>query len=130
MSAEQALALLREDAGRSVCLRVYQRHDGTVLTSDCSVGAKKKRIRRLALVGGIAASVVAADAIVTATSVELAGGIERGLSRLPQPPAPRSSESQESEHEPPPQRWYRTMGRGTLVPVEQPCSPHDPLCDE
>ncbi|NUP05163.1 MAG: hypothetical protein HOW73_03780 [Polyangiaceae bacterium] len=55
MTRGEAIALLRETNG-NVCLRLYRRADGTVITSDCPVGERKKRVRRLALVtAGIAA---------------------------------------------------------------------------
>ncbi len=47
MARADAERLLRERIG-DVCVRLYQRADGTVITSDCPVGVKKKRIRRLA----------------------------------------------------------------------------------
>ena len=37
MSSEEALALLDRDAG-GVCIQLYKRRDGTVLTSDCPKG--------------------------------------------------------------------------------------------
>jgi hypothetical protein len=63
-------AMTREDAERllaaregSVCVRYYQRADGTVMTSDCPVGVKRKRRRRLAVAvagaGAMAASALA-----------------------------------------------------------------------
>ena len=50
MSSEEAVSLIRDTEGR-VCMRLYRRLDGTVLTSDCPVGieaAKHGRLRRLA----------------------------------------------------------------------------------
>ena len=38
MTAEQAAALIREKEGK-LCARFYRRADGTVLTSDCPLGA-------------------------------------------------------------------------------------------
>src|SRR5690349_26840 len=38
MTAEDASDLIREKEGR-LCVRFYQRSDGTVLTADCPVGA-------------------------------------------------------------------------------------------
>ena len=38
MSEEEALKLVEEREGR-LCVRFYQRKDGTVLTQDCRVGA-------------------------------------------------------------------------------------------
>lgn len=56
MSAEQAESLLREH-GASLCVRFYRRRDGTVLTgSDCPVGKRQKRRRKVAaavLAGGL-----------------------------------------------------------------------------
>ena len=49
MTREQAEALLREREG-DVCARLYRRSDGTVITADCPVGARKKRVRRIAAV--------------------------------------------------------------------------------
>jgi hypothetical protein len=37
MKAEEALALLREGSG-DVCMQIYRRADGTVLTTDCPAG--------------------------------------------------------------------------------------------
>lgn len=47
MARADAERLLRERLG-GICVRLYKRADGTVITSDCPVGLKKKRIRRLA----------------------------------------------------------------------------------
>jgi hypothetical protein len=53
MTSEEAEAFLR-GAGGEACLRLYRRPDGTVLTSDCPVGVRRKRRRRAiaSLVGG------------------------------------------------------------------------------
>jgi hypothetical protein len=53
MTSEEAEAFLR-GVGGEACLRLYRRPDGTVLTSDCPVGVRKKRRRRAvaSLVGG------------------------------------------------------------------------------
>lgn len=51
-------AMTREEAEITIlakngdlCVRLYQRHDGTVLTQDCPVGVRRKRLR---LVGALA----------------------------------------------------------------------------
>lgn len=53
MRRDEAEALLIELEGEG-CVRLYRRADGTVLTSDCEVGVRKKRLklRVLSLVGG------------------------------------------------------------------------------
>lgn len=57
LSRAEAEAFLA-NVGGSVCVRMYKRTDGTVLTADCPVGVRKKRIKRLVLatVGGVAAA--------------------------------------------------------------------------
>ena len=62
MTRSEAEALLQARTGRT-CVRFYRRADGTVLTSDCPVGARKKRVRRAVLaVAGVGAVTVAAIA--------------------------------------------------------------------
>lgn len=46
LTAEAALALVRESEGR-LCVRLYRRKDGTVLTADCPVGLRSALRRRL-----------------------------------------------------------------------------------
>lgn len=54
---------LMEDKDGKVCVRFYQRPDGTVLTSDCPVGAAdgrrriRKRVTALAFAGFVAAGI-------------------------------------------------------------------------
>jgi hypothetical protein len=68
LTAAQAEALLRE-AGESMCVRFFRRRDGTILTSDCPVGTRRKRVwhrvATAAVAGGVAAAGIAlADAII------------------------------------------------------------------
>ena len=46
MRAEQAESMLRE-LGESMCAQFYRRADGTIMTSDCEVGQKKRKKRNL-----------------------------------------------------------------------------------
>lgn len=57
MSRAEGEALVREKEGR-LCVRLYQRKDGTVITSDCPVGVRRQRLRARvwASVSGAAAS--------------------------------------------------------------------------
>jgi hypothetical protein len=61
MSRADAEALVRDKEGR-MCVRLYQRSDGTVLTSDCPVGVRRERLRARiwARVSGMAASMALA----------------------------------------------------------------------
>lgn len=58
MTRDEAETFLQSAVG-AACVRMYQRTDGTVLTADCPVGARKKRVKRLFLAtigGGLAAA--------------------------------------------------------------------------
>ncbi len=72
MTRDQAEALLRAKEGR-MCVRIYQRSDGTVLTSDCPVGVRRARLRHRvwATMSGFAAS------IALALGVAIPGGRAR-----------------------------------------------------
>ncbi len=55
MTRAEAVELVTKSAG--VCIRMFKRADGTVMTADCPVGVRKKRVRRLAVLGaGISAA--------------------------------------------------------------------------
>ena len=65
LGREEAEALLRAsrrpDTERlGVCVRLYRRTDGTVLTADCPDGARRKK-RRLALFGAFGAGLMTAE---------------------------------------------------------------------
>jgi hypothetical protein len=74
LSRDAAEALLRAadarqaDSGEGVCVRLYRRADGTVLTADCPDGVRRKK-RRLALFGAVGAGLMAAGAAATASTV-------------------------------------------------------------
>jgi hypothetical protein len=65
MTREQAETLVRTSEGR-VCVRMFKRADGTVITQDCPVGlaARMKRKARLAIAGLAAMILGAAGAAV------------------------------------------------------------------
>ncbi|HWN69622.1 MAG TPA: hypothetical protein VNM90_18400 [Haliangium sp.] len=65
LTASQAESLLRE-RGESMCVRFFRRSDGTILTSDCPVGARKRFWRRAATAA--VASGLAAAGITMATA--------------------------------------------------------------
>jgi cytochrome c-type biogenesis protein CcmE len=62
---EAAELLAREPR---LCVRYYERADGTILTSDCSLGARKRRIRRV--------KAAAPAAIVAASLAAVCAGVE------------------------------------------------------
>jgi hypothetical protein len=47
MTRDEAEAVIREKEG-DLCARLYRRKDGTVITADCTVGIRRRRITRLA----------------------------------------------------------------------------------
>jgi hypothetical protein len=55
MTRDEAERLIVEHEGR-LCVRYYRRADGTVLTKDCKVGVRRRRIRRI-VAAGVAASI-------------------------------------------------------------------------
>lgn len=70
LSAEQAESLLRE-RGESMCVRFFRRNDGTVLTSDCPVGGRKRFWRRVT--AGAAAGMAAAGLTMAALGGQQGG---------------------------------------------------------
>src|SRR5437868_1150792 len=58
MTKEDAEALIMEHEGK-MCVRFYQRSDGTMMSKDCPVGWRAVK-RRMALLGGVAVAVLAA----------------------------------------------------------------------
>src|SRR5262249_31628868 len=61
MTRDDAEALLRERLGGELCVRFYQRADGTILTQDCPEGVKRKRRKKLAIaIAGAGAMAAAA----------------------------------------------------------------------
>ncbi len=64
MPREEAESLLAAKASGELCVRYYQRADGTIMTRDCPVGVTKKRRKKLAL--AVASAGAMAAAAVTA----------------------------------------------------------------
>ncbi len=96
----EALVLARRAGGGKLCVRLYQRTDGTVLTRDCPVGLRSARLRLARAVTRVAAALA-----FLLTGAVVARSRERmvnmpGLSRVqpfatvidwirpPKPPAP------------------------------------------
>lgn len=53
MTRDEAQALIVAKQGR-LCVRYFQRSDGTILLADCTVGVARKRRRRLVAAGAVA----------------------------------------------------------------------------
>jgi hypothetical protein len=67
MTREEAELLMLEKDG-NLCVRLYRRTDGTVITEDCPVGVRRKRLR---VVGVLA---IGASALATAAGFAAAAG--------------------------------------------------------
>lgn len=79
MRRAEALALVQRSEGR-ICVRFYQRKDGTVISQDCPVGlAAALRRGRRATGAAVAAMVGAIVAVLSAGIVLRRGGHGRGL---------------------------------------------------
>lgn len=90
MTREESERLLRERAG-NICVRLYKRHDGTVLTADCPVGVKRKRRRRIvatAVGSGLAAAGALFYQEATPPHETLMGGIAVPADVMMGEPAP------------------------------------------
>jgi hypothetical protein len=65
MDRDEAEGLLQQ-MGETVCVRFYQRPDGTVMTSDCPIGVRRKR-RRLFVLSAVGGTMLAGAAAVATT---------------------------------------------------------------
>jgi hypothetical protein len=110
MTRAEAEALLIERNG-DLCVRYYQRQDGTILLADCTVGVQRKRDRRRTaaraaaiVAGGLA---VAGGAAVYATATEPPCALSRDdlprqvVGAMPVPPAPVITQIPEPPRPPP-----------------------------
>jgi hypothetical protein len=61
LSAEAAERLIRDKEGK-MCVRLYRRADGSVLTADCPVGVRRRRVKR-AVVAGVGGTLLAAGGL-------------------------------------------------------------------
>jgi hypothetical protein len=120
MTREAGEALVREKEGR-MCVRLYQRSDGTVLTNDCPVGVRRERLRARiwARVSGMA------------TSAALLVGLWSGRARADlaidgkKPTAQQPTTPPQPPHPPmmggiaaPPPRPVPLMGKIAMPPVQ------------
>jgi hypothetical protein len=74
--ARAAAERLLAEREASICVRLYRRADGTVLTADCPVGLRKKRVRR-AVASAAGASVMAASVGYFGQALFLQGDVGR-----------------------------------------------------
>jgi hypothetical protein len=118
MTRDEAEALLVATNG-NVCVRYYQRADGTILTADCAVGVSKRRKRRLIAAGAaalLAGGGLGARALATATPERLGhtmgAPVAMGVVAIPAVPVqPPPTLHMGLPPPPPPPPATPTMGR-------------------
>src|SRR5688500_7896142 len=100
MTRDEAEALIVAKEGR-LCVRYFQRKDGTILLKDCAVGVAQKRKRRIiaagaaALLGGggmLAYTLTRPEPERIQEPVAIQGGISIEVLPPPPPPPPPASE--------------------------------------
>ncbi|HTL32599.1 MAG TPA: hypothetical protein VL326_05725 [Kofleriaceae bacterium] len=107
MTRDEAEALILAKEGR-LCVRYFQRKDGTILLKDCTVGVTNGRKRKLIAAGAAAL---------------LAGGVGAAFALRP-----RSEDlSARIEHEPGSEEW---QDRHAISNAEDPPPPAPPVVDE
>jgi len=133
MSREEAAALLEKTDGR-LCMRIYRRPDGTLLTKDCPVGLRAIR-RKLAVVAAAFGALLAGFAGLFAWKASTVAAVPPDGSTSPvqipvtpvEPPnfimgeavAPEVLQPQQSE----PEMGKVKMGRVALPPDGRKCDP-------
>ncbi|ATQ78057.1 hypothetical protein CR152_28775 [Massilia violaceinigra] len=100
MPATEAAALLAENHNGDLCVRFYQRQDGTVMTSDCSDSPRAAVRQAWRKLPGIAGAAVLALSAVGCTagdappgSNDTAGAPTTGMFIMGEPPGPAFPES-------------------------------------
>ena len=95
MSTEEAVKLISSSEDR-VCLRLYRRKDGTIITDNCPVGLRRLRIRVRALVAAVVGTLLYVGAINSAQAQGLVGTpsltpLQGQCNALPEPIRPSGS---------------------------------------
>jgi len=128
MSREDGERLLVEKEGK-VCVRFYRRADGTVMTTDCPVGARKVRRRiAFAAVGGGLLAAAAATLTTSRATMGDVGPMQGAVAIMPptQVAPPTMGEPFVSENPPeakPVEVTGHTMGRIAPPPARSPKAP-------
>jgi hypothetical protein len=110
MTADEAITLLHDAGRQRVCVRLYRRADGTVLTRDCPVGLRQ-RLRRM---------VAQAGALWLVLTTGLAACMRpRAEAEAPNAGAPSAPAAPES----PPERLGEVEMGDFVAPRETPTAP-------
>jgi hypothetical protein len=124
MTRDEAEALIIEKEGK-LCVRYYQRHDGTILLKDCTVGIAARRKRRIIAAGALAllgTSALFAYKKTRAEEAEIPSSCANPMTEpvepryaitgaMEEPPAPPIRIAPEPPEKPgPPEEDFTTMG--------------------
>ncbi len=103
MTRDEAEALILAKEGR-LCVRYFQRHDGTILLKDCVVGVAQKRKRRVIAAGAAALLAGGGFAAFKLTRPEPQTRPEVLLGEMAETSLPRGGSFARVEEPPPPPR--------------------------
>lgn len=122
LSREEAEQFLLEHASGDVCVRFYQRADGTIMTSDCAVGVKRKRRKKtaLAVVGAGALALGAFTSLAQRPRVAMGGMSPMPIAERPTDPGGQWAAGGLEPSEPP---APVTTVRTPLPPPKAPVPP-------
>lgn len=84
MTREEAELTMLEKTGE-VCIRLYRRADGTVITADCPVGVRKKRLRLVGVLALGAGALASAAGYAAVRESERAQVVMGGFESVPKP---------------------------------------------
>jgi hypothetical protein len=128
MTRTDAERLVEKHDGPTPCVRLYKRKDGTVITNDCPVGRKRRRVRRI-IAASIGGGLLAAGAMLARWRSSPCGMMTQGeMMRpvavdttptmgsvaMPPPPMPSVVPSATPSSEfatPPPQGGHQHVGK-------------------
>jgi hypothetical protein len=118
MTRDEAETLIIEQEGK-LCVRYFQRQDGTILLKDCTLGAQARRRRRLAAIAGGAALLAAGLAVVLKVSraQEPYQAVAGGAVALPPAPPPVTPEIEGPPADLP---VHEVKGQMRVVPPTRP----------
>lgn len=120
MTRDEAEALLVERNG-DLCVRYYQRHDGTILTADCTIGSKRRRRRRWIAAGAAGLLGVGAGAALASRAERTCAIDDFDHSRMGQATAPsKTSDVVPSYTAPPPDEGVHIQGGLGRAPEPPP----------
>lgn len=119
MSGDDAALLIRAHEGQRLCVRMYKRADGTVITADCPVGLSRARRRLIRLGAGVAALFGLAGVAVALERASEQRGVATASTLRPFSWIARHVYGRN----PPPQQQWAVMGDICVTPPSNTTNP-------